>query len=103
MTHRQFMAWQVWLSWQHNRPDRTDYYLMQIACEVRRIWAAKPDKVRLDQFKITFEESKSSAKSSNAEQRGTVRQPTRQEAAAFARARWLSRMTLPVRRMEGAG
>lgn len=31
MTHRQFLAWQVWQGEEWNRPDRTDHYLMNLA------------------------------------------------------------------------
>jgi hypothetical protein len=55
MTHRQFGAWQAWLRRQWNEPTRTDDYLAQIACEVRRGWVKKPQSVRLQHFRLRYE------------------------------------------------
>lgn len=35
MTHRQFEAWQQWLDDTYSQPDRSDFYSMQIAAEIR--------------------------------------------------------------------
>lgn len=54
MTHRQFLAWQYWMNLQQNVPDKTDHYLMQIACEVRRVLAKHPRQIKIEDFKLTF-------------------------------------------------
>lgn len=52
MTHRQFVVWQLWLSEQWNEPDRSDYYMMQIAHIVASIVSKK--KVKFEQFRLKF-------------------------------------------------
>lgn len=54
MTHRQFLAWQYWLSQQYNQPSRTDYYLMQVASEILKGRVKDPRKVNIEDFKIPF-------------------------------------------------
>jgi hypothetical protein len=39
VTHRQYAAWLRWLESEMDRPDRSDYYAMSIAAEVRRTHA----------------------------------------------------------------
>lgn len=36
-THRQYAAWSEWLAEDYNRPERSDYYAMLIAAEVRSL------------------------------------------------------------------
>ena len=55
LTHRQFLAWKIWLMEEWNHPDRTDNYLMQIGCEVRRVLAKKPGSHKLEHLHIPFE------------------------------------------------
>lgn len=38
-----------------NAPNRSDYYLMQIAAEVRRVLSKSPGSIKTGQFKIKFE------------------------------------------------
>lgn len=78
MTHRQFLAWQAWLDEQWDRPDRTDQYLMQIACEVARANAKHPDRLRLEHFRLRFGAA-----------RPAGRKLTPEEAAAASKARWM--------------
>ena len=58
-SHRQYLAWCVWLNSEWNRPNRTDQYLMQIALQVARVLAKHPDKINLSQFKLEFKEANS--------------------------------------------
>jgi len=58
VTNRQYLAWQGHRSEGWNLPDRTDHYLMQIACEVRRVLSKDPASITNDQFKIGFEKRK---------------------------------------------
>lgn len=54
MTHRQFIAWQEWLSMQLNVPDRHDYYTMQLTAVVRSIFAKNPKDITIDKQRIIF-------------------------------------------------
>jgi len=46
----------AWLDSQWNEPSRTDYYLMQVAREVKRVLSSKPASVKLLDFKLPFGE-----------------------------------------------
>lgn len=54
MTHRQYVAWQKWLSSQWNEPSRTDHYLMQVAAESFRPHARHPEAVKMDSYRLKF-------------------------------------------------
>ena len=53
-THRQYRLWTYWLRQELNHPSRSDNYLMQIACEVRRVLHKQPARVQLDHFVLEF-------------------------------------------------
>lgn len=56
-TERQLSAWIYWLDEQWDRPSRSDWYLMQITCEIRRFLAAMAgSKIQIQpkDFKLTF-------------------------------------------------
>ena len=81
MTHRQFVVWCAWLDIEFDRPDRSDWYAMQVAAEVRRVLAKNPGNIKTDSFKLKFQVGAKTVK------------PTRAEAAAAAKERSLARMT----------
>jgi hypothetical protein len=54
MTYRQFKVWQAWLREEWNTPTRSDYYLMEIACEVRRVLSSKPGNIKVEHFKLEW-------------------------------------------------
>jgi hypothetical protein len=87
MTHREFLTWQAWFAEQWSVPSREDYYLAQIACEVRRVLSRKPGKVLLKDFVLQFGE-------------GKAKPPpmTREQAAEAAKARWAGFMTKTVKK-----
>jgi hypothetical protein len=90
ITHRQFAAWCAWEEMELDNPSRTDVYLMQVACEVRRAAVKNPGRVKLKDFLLKF---------------GTDGKPklTKEQAAAFAKAKWLGLMTMPVAERPGQG
>lgn len=92
-THRQYLAWQAWFALQWNRPQLRDYYLMMIAAEVRRTIAEHPRRVDMKDFKLEF----------RMENDSPAAKLSREQAAAFARAKWLGRMTAPVRQAAKQG
>lgn len=90
MTHRQYEVVQAWLEAEWNRPSRSDYYLMQIGCEVLRGRVRKPKSVQMKHLKLAFQVAQA------------PRKPlTREEAAAAAKARWVGLMGMPVRVVKG--
>lgn len=54
ISHRQFCTWIVWLDEQMNEPDRHDWYLMQVATEVKRVLAKDPNKIPMESAKLKF-------------------------------------------------
>lgn len=80
-THRQFRAWVAWDQEQWNKPDRTDYYLMQVAQEIYliRMMLAMRKGVNstLIKFKIPFTFS------------GEKPRFTLGQATDFAKAKWV--------------
>jgi hypothetical protein len=44
----------AWLEMQWERPNRTDWYLMQIAAEVRRGLVKRPNDVKTEHLKLRF-------------------------------------------------
>ena len=55
ITHRQFVAWLVWLSEEQNRPSRTDYHIMRVAQRVQQVMRKNPNAVKLDHQQVKFE------------------------------------------------
>lgn len=53
-TERQLGIWLAWLGMQWERPDRHDYYLMQIATEIKRVLSRKPEKIKLQDAKLKW-------------------------------------------------
>ena len=57
-THAEFMIWCAWYRDEMERPNRADYYNMQTAFELRRLYnfhARITDKVTLEEFRIKFD------------------------------------------------
>ena len=57
-THRQCMAHRAWLDTQWNRPTRSDYLLMRIAQRVLQAASKRPERVRLEDQNVKFEQRK---------------------------------------------
>lgn len=51
-TYRQYIAWLEWLDRQWDIPTRIEFYLMQIAMEVRRVLSKFPNKIKLLDFML---------------------------------------------------
>jgi hypothetical protein len=54
MTHRQYLVWNAWFDEKWNQPSLTDFYLMAIACEVRRVLSKHPGRIKLKDFLLRF-------------------------------------------------
>lgn len=61
LTHRQFMAWSVWLGREWNNPDRHDHYLMRIVWAVEHVLAKGNQVVNLNPYKLKFGDSQPEA------------------------------------------
>lgn len=70
-----------WLAREWNRPDRSDYYAMQIAAEIRALFSNKP--VKLDQFHVSFTFGDA--------QQSSDQGMTKEKAASIAKAKWIGR------------
>lgn len=68
-SHREFLLRKEWVDSQWDRPDRTDYYLMQIAAQVYHV--LRKGAIDLNKFKIRFKSGavKHSITHENASQR----------------------------------
>ena len=53
---RDFADWKRYRIIEMNTPDRVDYYLMNIAAEIRRVNIANPRNVKLADFVLPFTE-----------------------------------------------
>lgn len=84
------LVYMTWLSDQWCEPSKTDYYLMMIACEVRRVLSRRPNQIKLSHFRLQFGSGDNRRKPAS-----------REQAAAWSKAAWLGRMTMPVVRAEG--
>ena len=89
MTHRQFMAWQSWITEDMNKPGKLEHYMMQNACEVRRVLSKSPKDIKLDQFELKFVTKKSGQSDSHT-----------RNVAAMAKSVWVKRMHSRVRYIE---
>lgn len=76
------LVWLAWLDSQYEVPARGDFYLMQVAAEVRRVLSKKPSAIKLSDFHLRFSERAPASK---------------QQAAAVSKAAWVGRMTMPVK------
>lgn len=82
MSNREYNVRLAWLDRQMNEPSRSDFYLMQIAQEVRRVLSKKPETILLeDHFKIKFGRSSTEPKE--------LTQEDKDRATAVARSRWM--------------
>ncbi len=79
-THRQFEATVAWVDLQWNVPTRTDWYLMLIACEVRRVLAKAPGQIKVKQMLMKFETGGSDNTQSVMERRRKMVELSKQQA-----------------------
>ncbi len=63
-TSREFLRWQLFFRKQWYRREKQDYYLAQIACQVRRVLMQDPNQVSTEDFIVKFEETKKKSKPS---------------------------------------
>ncbi len=90
MTHRQFLAWTVWLDEELSRPSRSDMYAMQTAMEIRRANVKNPKKVKFSDFHIRFKKEAPS-------------KLTREQVAAQSKARWGMALGIDVKNANKVG
>jgi len=49
--------WMEYFKEQYKEPSLTDYYLMQLTAEVRRLLSKNPNKVKMTDFEIKFQDT----------------------------------------------
>jgi len=85
-----FLDWQEYIRRERNTPRREDFYAAQIAAEVRRGIAKKPQAVKTEQFLLTFTTEEKKQKP-----------PTRKEIdlrVAHSKARWFGIVNMKPRK-----
>lgn len=60
MSHREFLGWLAWLDSEVERPDKTEWYLMQLT---RFVWLAKHpnSKLNINDFRLSLIESENNS------------------------------------------
>ena len=56
ITSTEFLDWIVYLNEEVNSFHREDFYLAQIASEIRRSWSNKPNKIKLENFLMKLDD-----------------------------------------------
>lgn len=80
MSHREYLLRKRYLQEKNwGEPNKTEYYLMQIAQAVKQVLAKNPKRVKLSHFKMKFRK-KGEGKRMTAQQRKL--------SAGYAKARW---------------
>lgn len=54
ITYSEFLDWLQYLNWEEQRRGKLDFYLAQIAAEVRRSYVKHPKTVKLKDFFLTY-------------------------------------------------
>lgn len=54
LTHSEFLDWLGFLDWQEQKRDKMDFYLAQIAAEVRRMLVRQPKHVSVRNFYVSY-------------------------------------------------
>jgi hypothetical protein len=78
MSNRELLTWLAWLESRWDTPGPREWYLMQVACEVRRVLSKKPEKIQPHHFKLRFRRD------------GQAPPADPREAAARSKSRWLA-------------
>jgi hypothetical protein len=58
VTYREFLSWLDYLNWAEDRTEKSEYYLAQIAAEVRRGYVKHPKSVKTKDFILKSVEKK---------------------------------------------
>lgn len=54
VTHLHKLVWLEWLRMDLERPGKSEWYAMQIACEVRRVLCKTPSAIKVGDFRLGF-------------------------------------------------
>lgn len=79
-THREYRTWSRWLELEWDKPSRSDWFLMQIAAEIRRVLSKKPKLIQLKHFFLKFTTGKSD--------KPIEPEMTKEEATRIAKNKW---------------
>jgi hypothetical protein len=87
-TSAEFVEWQYYFDIEANTPRKEDYYLAQIAAEVRRTVVKNPKSIHTDQFLLKFQ---------RAENRKELTEEERLQEIENSKAQWTAIANLPFR------
>jgi len=87
MTQREYEARLAWLEEEQARPSQTDWYLMQVAAEVRRGYVKDPSSVKLKDMKLVRPKPE--------------QLPTKEEAVARSKSRWFGMLGVKREKQHG--
>ncbi len=87
-TSCEFVDWQKYFDLERNIPRREDYYLAQIASEIRRGLLKNPNSVRIANFLLKF---------TSEEKRHELTEADIQKRAAASKAHWFAITGMPPR------
>jgi hypothetical protein len=79
-TSSEFVLWQVLFEEEWHHHTKQDYYLAQIACEIRRIGKKHPERIKLKTFLLEFE---------RLDEKKPEEELTQEEYTARSKAAWL--------------
>jgi len=95
ITYSEFLEWQEFLVLERNKARKLDYYLAQIAAEVRRGMVKNPNEVKLSQFLLRFA-TKEEIDAASAEEYKAQR-------ATLSMAAWFSLLGMDPEKLKGVG
>lgn len=88
-TSSEFVMWKVLMEEDLYSNHKQDYYLAQIACEIRRVLAKKPNTIKLESFLLKFRNKTAQDKQElTPELNEEEKQKKTLVAAAIQKARW---------------
>lgn len=89
LTHKQYITWVAWLDHEWNRPNRSDHYIMELRCDVQRIFAKNPRNVKPDRLQFITTAPKPTKV--DTDENEEVDGPPKTSMADVAKAVWVSR------------
>jgi hypothetical protein len=80
VSHREHLLWVAYLNEEWESPDPHAWYMMSIAAEVRRVLAANPGAIKVEDFRLKFKVAPAALQS--------------REMSSWSRAIWAARVGL---------
>jgi hypothetical protein len=87
MTQREYEARLAWLEEEQSRPSQTDWYLMQVAMQIKRGYVKDPNSVKLEDMRLVKAKPEKPV--------------TKAEAVARAKSRWFGMLGVKKEKRHG--